>query len=98
MLTVMLAFGLRRGDALGLGWSALDWDAATLKVTQAVKRVRNRTATTKRRTHLIIGELKTARSRRALFLTPELVELLRRHRARLAEERIAIGPAWRNTT
>jgi integrase len=87
LLTVMLAFGLR--------WSALDWDAATLKVTQAVKRVRNRTATSKRRTHLIIGELKTARSRRALFLTPELVELLRRHRARLAEERIAIGPAWR---
>jgi integrase len=43
----------------------------------------------------MIGELKTARSRRTLFLTPELVELLRRHRARLAEERIAIGPAWR---
>jgi integrase len=95
LLTVMLAFGLRRGEALGLRWSALDWGAATLKVTQAVKRVRNRTATSKRRTHLIIGELKTARSRRALFLTPELVELLRRHRARLAEERIAIGPAWR---
>jgi integrase len=58
LLTVMLAFGLRRGEALGLRWSALDWDAATLKVTQAVKRVRNRTATSKRRTHLIIGELK----------------------------------------
>jgi integrase len=54
----MLAFGLRRGEALSLRWSALDWDAATLKVTQAVKRVRNRTATSKRRTHLIIGELK----------------------------------------
>jgi integrase len=30
-----------------------------------------------------------------LFLTPELVELLRRHRSRLAEERMALGPAWR---
>ena len=29
LLTVMLAFGLRRGEALGLHWSALDWDAAT---------------------------------------------------------------------
>jgi integrase len=48
-----------------------------------------------RRTHLVIGEVKTARSRRTLFLTPELVELLRRHRARLAEERMAIGPTWR---
>jgi integrase len=95
LLTVMLAFGLRRGEALGLSWSALDWNAATLKVTQAVKRVRDRTATSERRTHLVIGEVKTARSRRTLFLTPELVELLRRHRTRLAEERMAIGPAWR---
>jgi integrase len=95
LLTVMLAFGVRRGEALGLYWSALDWDAATLKVTHAVKRVRDRTATSERRTHLVIGEVKTARSRRTLFLTPELVDLLRRHRARLAEERMAIGAAWR---
>ena len=27
LLTVMLAYGLRRGEALGLHWSALDWDA-----------------------------------------------------------------------
>jgi integrase len=95
LLTVMLAFGLRRGEALGLHWSALDGDTATLKVTHAVKRVRARTETSKLRTRLMIGELKTARSRRTLFLTPELVELLRRHRARLTEERMAIGPAWR---
>ena len=64
-------------------------------MTHAVKRVRDRTKSSKLRTRLMIGELKTARSRRTLFMTPELVELLRRHRARLAEERIAIGPAWR---
>jgi integrase len=95
LLTVMLAFGLRRGEALGLHWSALDRDVATLKVTHAVKRIRDRAKTSKLRTRLVIGELKTGRSRRTLFLTPDLVELLRRHRARLAEERIAIGPAWR---
>jgi excisionase family DNA binding protein len=93
--TVMLAFGPRRGEALGLHWSSLDWEVATLKVTHAVKRVRDHTATFERHTHLVISELNTARSRRTLFLTPELVELLRRHRARLAEERMAIGPAWR---
>jgi integrase len=70
-LTVMLAFGLRRGEALGLHWSALDWDAATLKVTHVVKRVRDRTETSEPRTRLMIGELKTARSRGTLFLTPE---------------------------
>ena len=61
----------------------------------AVKRVRDRTETSELRTRRVIGELKTARFCRTLFLTPELVELLRDHRARLAGERIAIGPAWR---
>src|SRR5829696_8072986 len=30
LLTVMLAFGLRRGEALGLHWSTLNWDSASL--------------------------------------------------------------------
>ena len=81
LLTVMLAYGLRRGEALGLYWSALDWNAATLKVTHGVKRVQDRTASA-RRTRLVVGELKTARSRRTLFLTPELIALLRRASSR----------------
>ena len=47
-----------------------------------------------RQTRLVVGELKTARSRRTLFLTPQLIDLLRQQWARLAEERIAIGEAW----
>jgi integrase len=89
LLTVMLAYGLRRVEARGLHWSALDWDAATLKVTHGVKQVQDRTAS-HRHTRLVVGELKTARSRRTLLLTPQLINLLRQHRARLAEERIAI--------
>ena len=94
LLTTMLAFGLRRGEALGLRWSSLDWDAATLKVTHGVKRVQNRELGREGQTRLMIGELKTARSRRTLFLTPQLVDLLRRHRVRQAEERMAVGEAW----
>ena len=33
LFTVMLSFGLRRGEALGLHWSAMSWEAGTLKVT-----------------------------------------------------------------
>jgi len=39
---VMLAFGLRRGEALGLHWSEVDWDAGTVDVTHGVKRVKTR--------------------------------------------------------
>lgn len=94
LLTVMLAFGLRRGEALGLHWSAMDWETATLKVTHGVKRVQDRSLGSGRRTVLLIGALKTARSRRTLFLTSQLVDLLRRHRVRQAEERMAVGEAW----
>jgi integrase len=79
LLTVMLAFGLRRGEALRLHWSALSWQAGTLKVTHRVKRIRVRGTDSQLRTQLVIGELKTSRSRRMLFLTPQMVEMLRRH-------------------
>lgn len=93
LLTVMLTFGLRRGEALGLMWGGLDWESGTLKVAHGVKRVEDR-SDGDRRTRLTVGELKTARSRRTLFLTPELVDLLRRHRANQVEERLAVGEAW----
>jgi integrase len=95
LITVMLAFGLRRGEALGLHWSALDLEAMTLRVTHGVKRVTDRTGSD-RRTRLEVGDLKTRRSRRTLYLTPELVELLKRHRARQAGERMAAGAAWQD--
>ena len=95
LFVVMLAFGLRRGEALGLHWASLDAAGATLKVTHGVKRVQVRDGSGPR-TRLVLGELKTARSRRTLFLTPQLVDALRRHRALQAQERIALGEAWQD--
>jgi integrase len=42
----------------------------------------------------VVGDLKTARSRRTLFLTPPLVVALRRHLAPQAHERLTAGSAW----
>jgi integrase len=95
----MLAYGLRRGEALGLAWADFDEGAGTLAVRQSVKRepvapdpdgtypgdIRNR---------VVISELKTARSRRTLYLTPHLVDSLGAHKARQASERMALGPDW----
>lgn len=47
-----------------------------------------------RRTQLVLRRLKTKRSRRTLHITPALDGLLRAHRARQAQERLAAGPAW----
>jgi integrase len=72
VLALALAYGLRREEALGLHWNALDWDAGTLRVTHGVKRVKVRDGgQSGRRTKLVVGQLKTKRSRRTLCLTPE---------------------------
>ncbi len=36
-----LTYGLRRGEVLGLHWSALDWQAGTLGVTHGAKRIKD---------------------------------------------------------
>jgi integrase len=72
-VVLALAYGMRRGEVLGLHWSALDWKAGTLGVTHGVKRVKDRDASSGRRTRLVVSELKTPKPGRTLSLTPELV-------------------------
>ncbi|MFC6897580.1 tyrosine-type recombinase/integrase [Nonomuraea dietziae] len=42
----------------------------------------------------MISELKTKRSRRTLCLTPELIEVIRRHRSAHHQERLQAGESW----
>lgn len=95
-IMIALAYGMRRGEVLGLHWSALDWEAGTLRVTHGVKRIKNRDKASDRRTTLVVSELKTAKSRRTLVLTPEIVAKIRAHRSRQSEAKIAAGPLWQD--
>lgn len=85
LYVTMLSLGLRRGEALGLAWEDVDLDKGILRVRQAVKLEGGR---------LVIGEVKTAGSRRSLNLPGRLVEVLRAHRLRQLEERLAAGERW----
>ncbi|MEV4242545.1 tyrosine-type recombinase/integrase [Streptosporangium canum] len=94
LVLLSLVFGLRRGEALGLMWSGFDPEARTLRVTHAVKRIKNRGTDTERKTKLVIAELKTRKSRRTLCLTPELVDALKRHKSAHNKERLQSGEEW----
>jgi integrase len=98
---LVLAFGMRRGELLGLAWADVDLDAGRVVVRQQVTvRKPPQDAAGNRGGHgvLELTPLKTGnKGRRALDLTPELVEVLRSHRARQAVERLAAGPAWSDT-
>jgi integrase len=93
-VVLALAYGMRRGEVLGLHWSGLNWSAGTLRVSHGVRRVRDRDTSSGRRTRLVVTELKTPKSRRLLVLTPELVARFRQHRVRQAEAQMAAGPLW----
>ncbi|OAA21855.1 site-specific recombinase XerD [Frankia sp. EI5c] len=83
-----LMLGLRRGEILGLRWSDVDLDGATLHVRQTLQRVDG---------SLMFVPAKTERSHRRLPIPPKLMAILRRHRATQTAERTGLGDAWTET-
>lgn len=85
LLVVGLLTGLRPGELLGLAWDAIDLDAGTLDVRQALRRTS---------AGLDLVAPKTRSSIRRLDLPPVVVATLRTHRVRQATDRLAAGELW----
>jgi integrase len=87
--------GVRRGELLGLRWRDLDLDDGVLHVRQTLVRVGNHNATEgDRKTRLIFQEPKTEQSRRTIPIPEEVIEALKHHKARQAQERLLMGEAY----
>jgi integrase len=76
--------GLRRGEALGVRWSDLDLDDASLRVSQTLLDVGHK---------LTLGAPKTKAGERAIALDAGTVAALRAHRQRQGAEIMAFGRA-----
>jgi integrase len=81
--------GLRRAEIAGLRWSDIDLDGRTLSIE------RNRVQAGAGK--VVENDPKTAASRRTLPLDDGLVAVLRRASARQAQERLALGAAYRDS-
>ncbi len=68
---LLLFYGIRRGEVLGLRWEDVSFTEGVLRTRQQLQRVRKR---------LIIGPLKTRASKRDLPLLPAVAAVLTRHR------------------
>ncbi|MGQ0845095.1 MAG: tyrosine-type recombinase/integrase [Sporichthyaceae bacterium] len=86
--SVALALGLRQGEALGLPWEALDLDAGTLAVRQALQRQQG--------SGLVIVAPKSRAGRRTVALPDQLRDALRAHRTAQLAERLAAGSEWQD--
>ena len=86
LIELAVMTGLRKGELLGLRWDDLDLDAGTLYVRQTCQWLPRRGFT--------FRAPKTAGSRRSVAIAADTVRVLRRHRAKQAEERLALGAAY----
>jgi|SRR5579872_553801 len=79
--------GLRRGEALGLKWSNVDFENARLVIRDSLDKTKGQ---------LTFKEPKTNSSRRAVSIPATTMALLKAHRATQAKQRLAKGPAYRD--
>jgi integrase len=88
LFALLVLTGLRRGEALALQWSDVDFNKGMLRVRGTLSRIDG---------HLVITEPKTARSRRFVPISQPAERLLRTIRATQAEERSRASTAWHET-
>lgn len=82
-----LVTGLRKGELLGLAWSAIDWESKTLHIRQTVGTHRGKVE---------FKGTKRPKSRRAIDLDDSILAVLRAHRLRQNEHRLALGSRWQD--
>ncbi len=88
LYAVVLAVGLRKGEALALRWKRVDVDQSTLHIVETLQRVKNA---------LQFGNVKTDGSARKIALPDQCVDILQRHRSHQQKEKAAVGDTWPDT-
>jgi integrase len=85
---LLLLYGMRRGEVLGLRWRDVDEEDGELRVRQHIQRVHG---------ELRIGPVKTAAGCRDLPLLAPAAEVLEMRRAVQAADPLEVGSAWQDT-
>jgi len=83
LFQVALGTGMRRSEIMGLRWSDADLRRHTISVTRSLHQLHSG--------EYVIRPPKTKAGKRAVELTPEVVESLRRHRAHREAQAVMLG-------
>ena len=94
MLRLVAMSGLRRGEACGLRWSDVDLDEGTITIRQLLVIV---SAGEGGHDAVMQQTTKSDAGRRRIDLDPKTVAILRAHRSRQAQVRLAVGARWTDT-
>jgi integrase len=85
---LLIFYGLRRGEVLGLRWDDIDFDSGTIHIHQQLQRVRG---------ELFLAPVKTQAGRRGLPLLDVAAQALKLQTERQAIYRIDMSSAWPET-
>ncbi|MDH6410054.1 integrase [Aurantimicrobium minutum] len=85
LLRLIAATGLRRGEAIGLEWSDIQFEKKLMQIRFTVSRVQGK---------LHKSTPKTSNSRREIPLSDGLIQLLKTHRKNQNTERLMAGDKW----
>ena len=85
VFVLLILYGLRRGEALGLRWTDIDFDAGTIQIRQQLQRIQGQ---------LILGPVKTRAGQRDMPLLDLVREGLEGQAAQQAAHRTDMGSAW----
>ena len=87
LIHFLLASGCRRGEAAALRWEKVDFQKGIVRIDAGIVLHGGK---------LSYGPTKTNRMR-SVSIPQETLQLLRRHRAKQIETRLAVGDAWEGT-
>jgi integrase len=89
LYAVAVAVGLRQGEALGLTWKRVDFDQGVVQIRKQV-----RLEGEPRHRHYLLRDLKNPKRIRDVPLPGFALDVLRDHKVRQAQERLATGARW----
>lgn len=90
LYTVTLFTGMREGEALGLRWSCVDFNAGTITIDKQLQQEK------KKNGQYVFASLKNGKSR-VITPAPWVMDYLKAHRAKQAEARLKVGPLWEDS-
>ncbi|MCI8647900.1 MAG: site-specific integrase [Firmicutes bacterium] len=86
MVTLVLYSGFRRGELLGLKWADIDFNESLITINQTLLYSKER--------GLYFDTPKSASSQRTIKISASMMELLHRHKAWQAQQRLQAGDQW----
>lgn len=89
LITTLIYTGMRRGEAMGLQWRCIDFDAGTLDI--------NKTRLYIRGTGVIEDEPKNETSKRVISVPAAALDELKAWRTEQLREKLKCGAAWHET-